>query len=1134
MKYLRIVLIVVAVAGVLALGTGAFAIWFVSSDSATAWLMRSIEARSGGRLNFAGVSGALADEVTLTDLRVDTGYGVLRIDELSFDLDFAGLLARALVIDELRMGQFAFEDSGGTAVGPGAGADLPVLVLVRNVSIDAGSIRVAGRAIDVGATRFSVRYVDRMLDLEELSTSLAGYTLEGELGISRAARLDADFCVHGSFDREPIDACSRVSGVLPSLEVDGAATRPFAASYEGTVQIGRVPELDIGVTWTDAALSGFGDYASPAADLRLDGPIDRLRITGSGTARYRALPFEFSTNVLLAGSALTVDALDLTSGASEVNASGEVDLGMLSASLDIVASHVDPSLLASDWPGALDVRASLDVSAGAPVSIDLTDIVLGGQLRGYPLAATGGVSYGPAGWHLADVVITSRTDRAELSGSIAAEVELSVDAEVHDLGLLWPGLEGGLEADADIFGSRSAPRIRGSAIVSNLSYRDYAAERVMITGSGGSNAQELVSSTIEARSLRWGQLNADRLSANLSGTVERHTVDLSMAAGPWTLEGRADGGMIDERWSGALESLTIVTPSLGQWQLEESGRVSLGAGGVSVARSCIGQSESSLCVEADLFGSDEERLMLHASHVDLDLLAPLFPEGFTATGRYEIELALTGVSTDPQGSLSLSAVNTTIHYELSEREVIDYAFRDIAVDAALSQKRLSMNGRFASEPDGNATIEMSIDDVDDEDSAVSGHLSLRSSDTSLISLVSPEIGDVQGALFAQIDVGGSLSKPEIRGQAQWMDASVDVPVWGLTVTGIEASMESTDASDLRFMAMGLIGDSPIELQGRTQLDPSRNWPTELRVRGNALKLVQLQDAEVVVSPDLNVVAQFPSIEVRGSVDVPTARIAVVALPEQAISPSADIVVHGREAVEEIRPLDVHASIDVRLGSDVHYIGSNLDAVLSGQISLDYRSGRPTTASGSLNLGGQYDAYGNPLALERGQLIFAGPWNNPAVDVRATRSIGEITVGVQMSGTLQAPETRIYSQPAMSEAEALSYLLLGRPLVNAEGDEAVTLESAALSMGLRQAVPVIERIGETLGFDEFTVRATENDAGALMAGKYLSPKLYVRYTYGLFNRIGGLLLRYRISDRLSVETQSGDQKSMDLLYTVEKD
>jgi translocation and assembly module TamB len=123
---------------------------------------------------------------------------------------------------------------------------------------------------------------------------------------------------------------------------------------------------------------------------------------------------------------------------------------------------------------------------------------------------------------------------------------------------------------------------------------------------------------------------------------------------------------------------------------------------------------------------------------------------------------------------------------------------------------------------------------------------------------------------------------------------------------------------------------------------------------------------------------------------------------------------------------------------------------------------------------------------------------------------------------------------MSEADALSYLLLGRPVTSSDGEETATLQTAAISMGLQQALPVVQRIGESLGFDEFTVQTTDTDAGALMAGKYLSPKIYIRYSYGLFNRIGGLLLRFMVNDRLSIETRSGDQKSMDLLYTVEKD
>jgi translocation and assembly module TamB len=214
--------------------------------------------------------------------------------------------------------------------------------------------------------------------------------------------------------------------------------------------------------------------------------------------------------------------------------------------------------------------------------------------------------------------------------------------------------------------------------------------------------------------------------------------------------------------------------------------------------------------------------------------------------------------------------------------------------------------------------------------------------------------------------------------------------------------------------------------------------------------------------------------------------------------------------------------------------------VTGGMRLTVDPSRSMTANGTLMLAGTYNAYGQTLNLEKGQLLFNGPLDDPGLDVRAVRMVGEAaaanqtTVGVELVGSVKAPRTRVFSTPAMSEADALSYLLLGRPLTGTGSEETATLQTAALSMGLQQALPAVRRIGQSLGLDELSVQTTATDAGALMAGKYLSPKVYIRYSYGLFNRIGGLLLRFKVNERLSIETRSGDQKSMDLLYTVEKD
>jgi translocation and assembly module TamB len=352
---------------------------------------------------------------------------------------------------------------------------------------------------------------------------------------------------------------------------------------------------------------------------------------------------------------------------------------------------------------------------------------------------------------------------------------------------------------------------------------------------------------------------------------------------------------------------------------------------------------------------------------------------------------------------------------------------------------------------------------------------------------------------------------------------------------------SADGRALAFEATGKAGDGELQLTGTTVLELARGWPTNLKLTGSAAQAVQLPDAQIFVSPDLDVDVALPEVRVTGTVLIPRASIELSQLPAQAVAPSPDAVVHGEVASEVARPLKLATSIEIKLGDDVRYMGLNLETKVSGGLRVDAEAGRTATASGTVTLAGTYNAYGQKLDLERGQLLFNGPLDNPGLDVRAVRSIeataasGEATrVGVELAGTVKAPRTRVFSTPAMSEADALSYLLLGRPVNGTGAEGAATLQTAALSMGLQQALPVVQRIGQTLRLDEFSVQSTEQDAGALMAGKYLSPKIYIRYSYGLFNRIGGLLLRFKVNERLSIETRSGDQKSMDLLYTVEKD
>ena len=95
-------------------------------------------------------------------------------------------------------------------------------------------------------------------------------------------------------------------------------------------------------------------------------------------------------------------------------------------------------------------------------------------------------------------------------------------------------------------------------------------------------------------------------------------------------------------------------------------------------------------------------------------------------------------------------------------------------------------------------------------------------------------------------------------------------------------------------------------------------------------------------------------------------------------------------------------------------------------------------------------------------------------------------------------------------------------------------NSAYALGLRQAALITNQIGQTVGLDELSVEGNNQNTTELVAGKQISPELYARYQYGVFSRVGKFLLRYDLTDSISIEVGAGEQQSMDILYTIERE
>lgn len=80
----------------------------------------------------------------------------------------------------------------------------------------------------------------------------------------------------------------------------------------------------------------------------------------------------------------------------------------------------------------------------------------------------------------------------------------------------------------------------------------------------------------------------------------------------------------------------------------------------------------------------------------------------------------------------------------------------------------------------------------------------------------------------------------------------------------------------------------------------------------------------------------------------------------------------------------------------------------------------------------------------------------------------------------------------------------------------------------------KRIASRFGLEEARIESDGSlDEASLVVSKYLSPKLYVSFGIGLFEPVNTFRIRYLLSDKWSLQAESGPGTSADALYTIER-
>lgn len=315
----------------------------------------------------------------------------------------------------------------------------------------------------------------------------------------------------------------------------------------------------------------------------------------------------------------------------------------------------------------------------------------------------------------------------------------------------------------------------------------------------------------------------------------------------------------------------------------------------------------------------------------------------------------------------------------------------------------------------------------------------------------------------------------------------------------------------------------------------------------------------------------PSLcQITGIIQIPNAHIKPQTFTNSLVA--TDDIVFASKNAQPITPLfNTNMSVRVEMGEEVELTFKGLHAYLAGIVTINQLSQGPITANGELTVKkGEYKAYGQDLSIEQGQLIFTGGRiDNPGINLKASKNISNsfgsvsgsselfnfnnynnlnvgnnFNVGVEVTGRLQSPKIQLFSNPpTLSQADILSFLVIGRPANQADKAKGQLLLTAISSMNLgtgTNGTQLLEQLKQKLGFD-FNVQTTTNfnqqtnkisESTGVVVGKSLSDRIYLSYNVGLSQTDPNVLtLKYILNKFLSIQVSSSDSgNGVDILYT----
>ena len=752
------------------------------------------------------------------------------------------------------------------------------------------------------------------------------------------------------------------------------------------------------------------------------------------------------------------------------------------------------------------------------------DLDLKGRLRGQAAVLAAKAEGAGAQWTLANLDIRLGDNRINGSGSLQQRLAGQIDIKLARLAQLWPQLRGQLNGRVDVAGTLQAPQGKLDLKGQQLAFADNHLQNLNLDATLD-NAQR-AKIDLKGTGIQAGDTQLGTLTASAQGDIKGQKVQLDLAGPLLKLALALDGNLDKGNWRGRLASGDVQAGGQ-DWKLQAPAKIErLADGKLTFAAHCWVSGPASLCGE-DQRLLPEPKLRYHLKQFPIDSLAAFLPKDFAWQGKLNADVQLDLPASGPKGVVSIDASGGTLRVK-DKDQWLDFPYDTLKLETTLNPKRIDTQLNFRGGKLGELLLQAQINPLP-KNKPITGNFSLNGLDLAVARPFVPMVEKLTGKLNGTGRISGGLLAPQVNGNVNLVGGEIAGPELPISLEGlnIQALIAGESVQLNGAWHSGKAGQGSL----KGQIDWGQALVVDLRLQGSQLPVTVEPYATLEVAPDLKISLKNDKLAIAGKVHIPRGDITVRELPPSTVKVSDDTVIVGNQTEEGKPPMAMAMDIDVEVGEDqLNFAGFGLTAKVQGHVHI----GDNMDTRGELWLNdGRYRAYGQRLNVRRARLLFAGPLDQPFLDIEAVRVVTEpsrtVTAGIRLSGSAEQPTTQIFSEPAMPQEDALSYLVLGRSRNNT-GEDNNMLAEAALGLGLMGSAGVTSDIANKLGIQDFDLdtQGSGNTTAVVASGK-ITEKLSLRYGVGVFEPASTIALRYLLSKKVYLEVASGVASSLDIFY-----